>query len=181
MSLNDWYNRGITTEEYTKDLDKHRESFFHIYENFKVPEADIEKLQSKSNLRVISLAEVWCGHCMMDIPILLRMLEAANIPIRFLPRDSHLELMDRYLTNNKRYIPIFIFIDEAGNEVTKWGPMAPEVEAFVNKEKANLPEKDSAGYEEAWKDYIKKIGDTFSNDTTIWQSVYEDIKQTILS
>jgi len=179
MNLNDWFERGISTDKYTEALDKHRESFFHIYENFKVPEADKEKLQSKSNLRAIALAEVWCGHCMLDIPILLRMLEAANIPIRFLPRDSHLELMDNYLTNNKRYIPIFIFIDEEGNEVSKWGPMAPEVESFVNKLKEDLPEKGTDGYEDAWKEYVQKIGDTFTKDAKIWQSVYEDIKQAI--
>jgi len=180
MSLNNWFERGISTEEYTKELDKHREPFYHIYENFNVPEADVEQLQTKSDLRVIALAEVWCGHCMMDIPILLKILEAANIPISFLPRDSHLELMDRYLTNGKRYIPIFIFIDEAGNEVTKWGPMAPEVEDFVNKLKENLPDKGADGYEEAWKNYIQKIGDTFTKDANIWQSVYNDMKQTIV-
>lgn len=116
---------------------------------------------------------------MMDIPILLKLLEAANIPIRFLPRDNHLELMDRYLTNGKRYIPVFIFIDEAGNEVTKWGPMAPEVEEFVNNLKEDLPEKGADGYEEAWKNYIQKVGDTFTKDANIWQFVYNDIKQTI--
>src|SRR5690625_2495408 len=117
---------------------------------------------------------------MMYIPILLRMLEAANIPIRFLPRDSHLELMDRYLTNGKRFIPIFIFIDEAGNEVTKWGPMAPDIEKFVNELKATLPEKDSPEYEEAWRSVIQQTGQTFTEDANIWQTVYDDIFEKIV-
>ncbi len=179
MSLNEWYEKGITTEEYTKDLDKHREGFYAIYNQFKVPEIDIKKLQEKSHLRVIALAEVWCGHCMMDIAILLKMLEKSNIPIRFLRRDEHLELMDQYLTNNKRYIPIFIFIDEEGNEVAKWGPMAPEVEEFVNELKQGVPEKDSPEYESAWKNYIEKTGHTFKTDAITWQAVYEDILQTL--
>jgi len=180
MNLNDWYERGISTEEYTKYLDKHREGFYTIYDQFKVPEVDIKRLQEKSNLRVIALAEVWCGHCMLDIPILLKMLEKANIPIRFLPRDQHLELMDQYLTNGKRFIPIFIFIDEAGNEVTKWGPMAPDIEKFVNELKATLPEKDSPEYEEAWRSVIQQTGQTFTEDAIIWQTVYEDIFEKIV-
>lgn len=180
MNLNDWYERGITTEEYTNDLDNHREGFYAIYDQFKVPEVDVEKLQEKSNLRVIALAEVWCGHCMLDIPILLKMLEKGNIPIRFLPRDQHLELMDQYLTNDKRYIPIFIFIDEAGNEIAKWGPMAPEVEKFSSDLKADLPEKNSPEYEEAWKKVIQKTGHTFKTDAITWQAVYEDILKTIV-
>lgn len=180
MNLNDWYERGITTEEYTKDLDNHREGFYAIYDQFKVPKVDIEKLREKANLRVIALAEVWCGHCMMDIPILLRMLEKANIPIRFLPRDQHLELMDQYLTNGKRFIPIFIFIDESGNEVTKWGPMAPNVEKFSNHLKADLPVKGSPEYEGSWKKVIEKMGHTFKTDAIMWQAVYEDIFKKII-
>src|SRR5690625_1118179 len=164
MNLNDWFDKGIEKEEYIANLDKHRDSFMNIYDNFNVPEQDKTLLQSKSNLRVVVLAEVWCGHCMLDVPILLRMSEAANIPVRILPRDEHLELMDNYLTNEKRYIPIMIFIDENGNEVAKWGPMAPEVAAYVEELKTGMPEKDAPGYKDAFQKYVDAVGNAFSND-----------------
>src|SRR5690625_6161251 len=53
---------------------------------------------------------------MLNIPIFLKIAEIANMPVRFLNRDENLELMDEYLTNGNRVIPIFIFIDEDGNE-----------------------------------------------------------------
>lgn len=179
MNLNDWFDKGIEKEEYIANLDKHRESFMNIYDNFNVPEQDKTLLQSKSNLRVVVLAEVWCGHCMLDVPILLRMSEAANIPVRILPRDEHLELMDNYLTNEKRYIPIMIFIDENGNEVAKWGPMAPEVAAYVEELKTGMPEKDAPGYKDAFQKYVDAVGNAFSNDEKFWNYVYEDIKKTL--
>ena len=37
MSLNDWFDKGITKDAYMNDLDKHREHFKIIYENFKYP------------------------------------------------------------------------------------------------------------------------------------------------
>src|SRR5690625_1782814 len=141
MSLNTWFDKGITKEEYMASLEKHREGFMQIYNQFEIPDKDEQELANKQNIRVIALAEVWCGHCMLDIPILLNITEKANIPIRFLPRDEHLELMDQYLTNEKRYIPIIIFIDDEGNELAKWGPMASEIEDYANKLKENIKPK----------------------------------------
>lgn len=179
MNLNDWYDKGITEEAYMSHLDKHRESFQHILHHFNVPEADIVFLQSKSNLRVIALAEVWCGHCMMDVPVMLNMMETANIPVRFLPRDEHLELMDQYVTDGKRYIPIFVFIDEAGNELGKWGPMTPKVKTYVEQLKVNVPAKDDPNYQTAFRVYADKIGETFRNDPNFWNDVYENIKKAL--
>lgn len=179
MSLNNWFERGLTPEQYMETLEHHRDNFLHIYENFKVPEEDKAFLQEKSNLRVVVLAEVWCGHCMMDVPILLRLTEAAGMPVKILPRDSHLELMDQYLTNGKRIIPIFIFIDEEGNEVAKWGPMAPEIAEYTNELKKDVPAKDDPGYDEAFKKFVKEVGKTFSTNEAFWTHVYEDLKKTI--
>lgn len=179
MNLNEWFNHGINKEQYMANLDKHRDGFMHIYNNFSVPEADKSFLNEVKNVRVIVLAEVWCGHCMLDIPILLHICEQADLPIRFLPRDENLELMDQYLTNEKRIIPIFIFIDEDGNELAKWGPMAPKVKEYVDTLKKDLPEKDDPGYEEAFQKYVNTIGESFRNDDTFWNYVYEDLKNTL--
>lgn len=128
---------------------------------------------------MIVLAEVWCTHCMLDVAILLKLTEAARIPVKILPRDSHLELMDQYLTNEKRFIPIFIFIDEAGNEVAKWGPRAPEIATYEDKLKKDLPEKEALGYKEALAKYGNELLATFSSDKTYWNYVYEDLKKTL--
>jgi len=181
MSLNDWFNKGITKEAYMERLDKHKEAFHHIYESFSIPSPDVSQLEGVKNIRALVLAAEWCGHCMLDIAIYLRIADQANIPTRFLIRDDNLELMDQYLTNEKRYIPIFIFIDEDGNEIGKWGPWAPEINELTEKLKENLPERDSEKYEAAFQNYIKQVGTAFEQDKTLWNYVYNDIKQTVLT
>lgn len=178
-NLNNWFEVGITKEAYMNDLDKHRQSFLHIYENFKIPEKDMTSLQQHENIRIIVLAEAWCGHCMLDIPILLRLAEAANIPVSFLRRDENLILMDQYLTNEKRIIPIFIFIDQDGNELAKWGPMAPEIANYSNEIKKDLPAKEAPEYKEAFQQFAQKVGEEFTNNESFWKSVYADIKKTL--
>lgn len=179
MDLNKWFDRGISKEQYMESLQKHRDNFLHIYNHFEVPSEDDAFLKGKNGFRIIVLAEEWCGHCMLDIPILLHIAERADIPVKFLPRDENLELMDQYLTNEKRYIPIVIFIDESGKEIGKWGPMAPEISDYVDTLKEDLPPREAPNYEEAFRGYIAKIGDSFRNDTTFWNYVYEDIKKAL--
>lgn len=178
MNLNKWFDKGLTKDQYIDSLDRHRENFLHIYDQFEVPNEDNALLKEKEDIRVIVLAEEWCGHCMLNIPILLRLTERANISVRFLPRDENLELMDQYLTNEKRIIPIFIFIDQDGNELAKWGPMAPEVATYVEqlKKEYTLPAKDDPKYEEVFTALIKEISKTFSTDKAYWDYVYQDIK-----
>lgn len=181
MQLDTWYEKGISKEAYMERLDKHREAFHYIYNKFSIPVEDVELFHQTNDIRVIALAAEWCGHCMLDIPILLRICEQANLPIRFLIRDDNLELMDQYLTDEKRYIPIFIFVDRNGKELAKWGPMAPAINDYVNELKTKLPEKEDPTYEEAFAEYIKIVGENFERNESLWNKVYEDLKKTIMA
>jgi len=179
MELNQWYKKGLSGIDYIESMDKLKNSSLHIYRSF-TPPTDNSFLQSlkKKNLRVIVLAEDWCGHCMLNIPILLRLTEQVDMPVRFLRRDENLELMDQYLTNGKsRTIPIFIFIDENGNEVTKWGPLADYTKQFTDKHRAKLPAKDAEDYDEKFMDMVKMTARTFHDDSSFWDGVYTSLKE----
>ena len=92
----------------------------------------------------------------------MKIAETANIEVRFLLRDQNLELMDQYLTNGKsRSIPIYIFIDKDGKEVAVWGPRAPEVQAFVERERATLQIKIDRNLQISKKRCIEKCQSGF--------------------
>lgn len=181
MSLNNWFEKGLTKEAYESRLDKHKAGYFHIYETFSIPKEDLEKLKQTKQLRAVVLCGEWCGHCMMDIPIFLNIAEAAGIETRFLIRDENLSLMEQYETNGKQYVPIFIFIDDNGKELGTWGPWAPEVHEFTEDLKANLPDRDAAEFEEAFQQFVQKVSTAFKTDENLWNYVYQDMKQKILS
>lgn len=179
MTLQQWYEKGLTPAAYMDTLDKHQEGFHKIYESFSVP---TDATWTHNNLRVVVLAEPWCGHCMLNIPILLRLAEKADIDVRFLLRDENLELMDQYLTNGKsRTIPIMIFIDESGKEVAKWGPLAHYTKEFMAPLREKLPEKEAADYDEQFKEMIQYTSKAFSEDEKLWNGVYDSISETIRS
>lgn len=181
MSLHEWFEKGLTAEQYMDTLEKHKGAFHHIYNHFMLSnDAQFFYDLKEKNLRAIILAEPWCGHCLLNIPILLRLAEKAELPVKFLLRDENLELMDQYLTNGRsRTIPIMIFINESGQEVAKWGPIAPTTKQFVDQYKKDLPEKDAEGYEEAFKTMIGITAKAFQEDENLWNGVYTDMKSTL--
>ncbi|SFA91637.1 Thioredoxin [Lentibacillus halodurans] len=181
MDLHQWFEKGMDPDTYIDSMQENKENLLHIYDHF-TPREDkdfIQELTAK-NLRVIVLTEDWCGDAMLNIPILLHMTERANIPVRLLLRDQNLELMDQYLTNGKsRSIPIFIFIDEDGNEAAKWGPRAEKIQQFVDESRENLPSKDDENYKEKAKEMYLFMSKSFRDHTDFWQEVYTSIQSVL--
>ncbi|SEP96828.1 Thioredoxin [Virgibacillus subterraneus] len=178
MNLNHWYEKGMTPDTYIESMEKNKQNLLHIYDHF-TPPADTKFFQklTEMNIRVIVLTEDWCGDAMLNIPILIRIAEQANIPVKMLLRDDNLELMDQYLTNGKaRSIPIFIFIDETGNEVAKWGPRSKAIQQYLDDARDNLPPKEADDYEEKSKEMYLFMTKSFRDNKDIWQDVYTSLK-----
>ncbi|MUV39239.1 hypothetical protein JNUCC1_03112 [Lentibacillus sp. JNUCC-1] len=183
MNLNDWFSIGMTPEKYINAMNHFQDETQHIYEQFQIPddEAFLQALKDRS-LRVIVLTEDWCGDAMLNVPVLLNIAEAANMPVSILQRDTNLDLMDQYLTNGKsRSIPIFIFIDEEGNEVAKWGPRADVIQTFVNHSLSSLPPQDDADHDEKKKEMYLFLTKSYRDNPRYWKDVYDSIKQRLES
>lgn len=169
----------MSPDDYIETMQTHKENLLHIYDNFSLPEEDkdfFQELRTK-NLSVIVLTEDWCGDAMLNIPILLHIAQAAEMKMSILLRDSNLELMDQYLTNGKsRSIPIFIFFDEEGQEIAKWGPRAPKLQEFVNDSFSKLPNKEADDFDEIKKEMLTFITKAYRGNTDFWEEVYHSIK-----
>ncbi|MCM3766827.1 thioredoxin family protein [Neobacillus niacini] len=173
----------MTADDYINAMTRNKDGMVSIYEKFSLSEEDRTKLEAlkSKNLRAIVLTEDWCGDAMLNNPILMTIAEVAGIEIRMLLRDQNLELMDGYLTNGtSRAIPIYIFIDQEGNEVAVWGPRAPEVQARVDKGRATLPDKDAPDFQEKQLALYKSFNETYQTDSAIWQAVANSIISALL-
>lgn len=181
MNLEEWYNKGMTAQDYVDQMESHQTDLIYIYENFSVAIEDqplFEQLQKKK-LRAIVLTEDWCGDAMLNLPIFLRIAEASHIPTHFLLRDENDELMNQYLTNGSRSIPKLIFIDSEGKEVGTWGPRAPQVQEFIKESFAQLPDKNAEDFQEKRKEMLTFVTKAYRDNQDIWQSVYHDFKRTL--
>ena len=73
-------------------------------------------------LRVLVLAEDWCGDVVANLPVLGRIAkEVPTLDVRIFYRDENLDLMERWLNQGKyQSIPVFVFFDESFRELGHW-------------------------------------------------------------
>ncbi|PTX58865.1 thioredoxin-like protein [Melghirimyces profundicolus] len=180
MDLNGWFEKGWTGREYIDSMKVNREELLSVYERYSLPEEDRRYYESlrERNLRAVVLTADWCGDAMLCVPILMRIAEAAAIDMRYLNRDDHPELMDRYLTNGKsRSIPIFIFIAPDGKEVAVWGPRSPEVQRLVDEMRAALPSKEDPDFEEKQREMYRGFKTRLLEERQLWETVNRSVKK----
>lgn len=180
MNLNEWFEKGMAPQEYVSAMTKHQDNLVNVYKTFDLPDdQDFFKHLKNQNLKVLVITEDWCGDAMLNIPILLRICEETNVHVKMLPRDEHPKLMDQYLTNGSRSIPIFIFINSNGEQQAVWGPRAPKIQEIVDESRESLPSQDSEDFEEKQREMIRFLTKAYRENDALWAEVYESIKRTL--
>lgn len=90
------------------------------------------------------ITEPWCGDNAANLPQIARIAQAApdKIELRIILRDEHPEVMDQYLTNGSRSIPLLISrAKNDGRQLFVWGPRPAALQDFVLEWKARPGEK----------------------------------------
>lgn len=74
-------------------------------------------------LQFILITEPWCGDAAHIVPVIAKIAEASPlIALDIQLRDSEPFLIDQYLTNGGKSIPILVIRDEHGTDLAVWGP-----------------------------------------------------------
>lgn len=177
-----YFEEAITMQQYMENMTKLKEQSEAIYEGFTVQKGDafIEQLK-QANVHILAITEDWCGDAMLNNPIIRKVAEAANVAVHTAMRDADTDLIDRYLTNGGRAIPIYLVLNAAGEVIAKWGPRAPELQAYVMEGRASLPdkEKNEAVFEEAQKKFYADLMSEYTQNKQFWQNVYDSFKQAV--
>jgi hypothetical protein len=97
---------------------------------------ELEKalLQLKKRWTWLVITEAWCGDAAQTIPLMhaISVASKGKIDIKLVLRDENLELMDAFLTNGGRAIPVLICIETETLElVGKWGPRPVHAQEMV--------------------------------------------------
>jgi hypothetical protein len=111
----------------------------------------------KGNYLMLAITEGWCGDAAQTIPLFNHLAElSSHLELKLVLRDENPALMDLFLTNGARGIPIIIFLDPDTLEViTHWGPRpAPAQQMVMDYKHDTSPDK---------KDY-----DAFTVDLHTW-------------
>lgn len=100
---------------------------------------DIVTLLTSKNIRLLAITEAWCGDTAQNLPYFHLLASKANIPYQLCLRDEQPELMEHFLTNGGKAIPIVIFMNDNFEVLATWGPRPTPVQQMVMNYK-QLPE-----------------------------------------
>lgn len=93
--------------------------------------------------RLLVIAEDWCGDASNTVPILAKLAETVpGLELRVLRRDEYPDVMDQYLTDGSRSIPIVIALGEDFRELGHWGPRPQALQDWVMANKRSIAKAD---------------------------------------
>jgi hypothetical protein len=152
------WKQGMSFEEFLAAAGTHRDLWGGLYRIARVP-VWAEGATAGRKLRLLVLAEDWCGDASNSIPFLAKWAEQTPlVELRIIRRDEHPEVMDRYLTNGSRSIPIIIVLDQDFGELGHWGPRPLVLQEWVMQNKGTVPKAEL--YPQIRKWYARDRGET---------------------
>jgi hypothetical protein len=117
------FDSGLTYEQWLAGMTKNKERFVANYDAAQIGAADVAFFKGCKPLKVLVLAEEWCGDAIANVPILAKLAAAvgANLSVRIFKRDENLDIMDQYLYQGQfRSIPAIVFFDGKMKELGCW-------------------------------------------------------------
>ena len=92
-----------------------------LLKTYKADELQKEAFAAKNfKGKFLIITEGWCGDAAQSLPVIHQFFN--DVEIRYILRDTHPDLMDMFLTNGSKSIPIVIILDEQNNALGHWGP-----------------------------------------------------------
>ena len=121
-----------------------------VYDHAVIPGWALERFMRGPARRLLVIAADWCGDAANTVPVLARLADLIpGLELRILERDQYPAVMNRYLTNGTRSIPIAIALDAAFGELGHWGPRPSVLQEWVMARKV-MPTPQRYAYARGW-------------------------------
>jgi hypothetical protein len=117
------WDTGITYEGFKAAMTRNQDRFSENEARVVLDPETVRTLRSlPKGVRVLVLAEDWCGDVVANLPILGRLAkEVPGLDVRVFYRDQNPDLMARWLNQGKyQSIPVFVFLDQDFRELGHW-------------------------------------------------------------
>ncbi len=129
------FDAGVDFRTFLEQAEEHRVLWHSVTERLHLEPEHVERARAcTAPLRLVALADDWCGDAINTLPVVAAVSEAApGAQLRIVPRDEWPELMDLHLTNGARSIPMVAVTDPTGRCVGAWGPRPTELQEWFEQ------------------------------------------------
>jgi thiol-disulfide isomerase/thioredoxin len=121
------FEQGLHYVDFVAQAKVNRDKFEKFYNDPALTPDDLaffKKAVAHPNgpVKILALAEDWCGDVYRELPTLARIAEATGADLRVFRRDENPDIMDEFLSNNgkSRAIPVFVFYTKDHRYITRF-------------------------------------------------------------
>jgi thiol-disulfide isomerase/thioredoxin len=117
------FDQGLTYDAYKEQMTRNRDRLEENERRVDLSKEDLAAFRDlPSPVKVLVLAEDWCGDVIANLPVLGRLAkESGKLDVRIFLRDQNDDIMQRYLNKGQfKSIPVFVFFDDAFHELGHW-------------------------------------------------------------
>jgi hypothetical protein len=154
------WESGLTFDEFVASCKaQHCGLWQGVYKLARVPEWARNAMPAGAQRKLLVIAEDWCGDASNTVPVVAKLADSVpGLELKIILRDANPEVMDRYLTNGARSIPVVIALDENFQELGHWGPRPSELQSWVMANRATMPKAELYPKVRTW--YARDRGET---------------------
>jgi len=119
----DRFDQGLTYDAFKEQMTRNRDHFEANEQQVDLSKEDLAAFRALPRpVKVVVLAEDWCGDVIANLPVLGRLAkESGKLDVRIFLRDQNDDIMQRYLNKGQfKSIPVFVFFDDAFRELGHW-------------------------------------------------------------
>jgi hypothetical protein len=123
MNLSNYFDQALAYEDYINMLGQNLLLHQLHFKKFSLDKKASLQVKQLDPYKILVITEPWCGDSLAILPVVKKIAEQGiDWEIKVVRRDENPDLMGKFLTKGARAIPIFLFINEAGDLCFKWGP-----------------------------------------------------------
>lgn len=173
----EWLERSLSFAGYLGKADMNVPTMKANFDDTQVSGEDhryFSWLSSKlapGSIKILAISESWCGDCVENLPVIAKLASLYPcLGLHVFSRDDNLDIMDKYLTDGKRTIPVFVLFDEAGTEIGRFIERPGGARDFLAAEMAKLkglPEEERKKASYGVRTRLRKLYKTGFRDETI--------------
>jgi hypothetical protein len=131
-----------------------------------MPEVLAQIQQIQRPLRLVAIVEAWCGDVSQILPGINHMVNQSDkLTLEVVYRDENLPLIDAFLTNGGRAIPIILITDAESQEILgSWGPRPSTPQAMMAEMKKKMAGQPSDYSSDLQRETIESIHAWYARD-----------------
>jgi hypothetical protein len=117
------FDKGLTYDAYKAQMTRNRERLEENEQRVALSKEDLAAFSALPRpVKVLVLAEDWCGDVIANLPVLGRLAkDSGKLDVRIFLRDQNDDIMQGYLNKGQfKSIPVFVFLDQDFRELGHW-------------------------------------------------------------